>query len=432
MIILQTHQVGGLIHLKQFISIIIKNILKPPLAGGFTFYTIMRNILFLFVITLLSFGLSSCKDDETKVELPLLTIDPINIDEGNDQKVYYLNLRLSEKPTDTVHIYLNSIDGSAKGGEDFISFQADYLSINPNQQSGSFKFTVLGDEEEEEDETFTVDVEDIINAEYPDGPVTVTILNDDYDNELYIPETGYSTPLSYPGMSLIWQDEFDGNQVDLSNWKFETGGGGWGNNELQYYKKDNTSIVDGNLVIEAREEIHGGRNYTSSRMITHDKFEFQYGRVDIRAALPYGKGLWPALWMLGEDIFTTGWPACGEIDIMELVGGAGGDSQVHGTAHWSNSGQNANSGGHYTLSQGIFYDEFHVFSLEWSATQLKWYVDDIHFYTLDITSSGLSELRDHPYFFIFNVAVGGNWPGDPTSNTVFPQRMIVDYIRVFQ
>ena len=431
MIILQTHQVGGLTHLNQFINLIIKNILKPPLAGGFTFYTIMRNILFLFTIGILSFTFNSCDEEDPKVELPSLTIDPISIDEGNDQKVYYLNLRLSEKPIDTVHIYLNSIDGSAKGGEDFISFQAEYLSISPNQQSGSFKFTVIGDEEQEEDETFTVDVDDIINAEYTSGPVTVTILNDDYDNELYIPETGYSTPLSYPGMSLIWQDEFEGNQVDLSNWKFETGGE-WSNNELQYYKKENTSIVDGHLVIEARNEAYGGHQYTSSRMITHDKFDFQYGRVDIRAALPYGKGLWPALWMLGEDIYTTGWPACGEIDIMELVGGTGSDNQVHGTAHWSNSGQHASAGGHYALSQGIFYDEFHVFSLEWSATQLKWYVNDIHYYTLDITSSGLSELRDHPFFFIFNVAVGGDWPGNPTSTTVFPQRMIVDYIRVFQ
>ena len=235
-------------------------------------------------------------------------------------------------------------------------------------------------------------------------------------------------------MTLIWKDEFEGNQVDLSNWKFEigNGSGGWGNNELQYYKKENTSIVDGNLVIEAREETAGGFSYTSSRMITYDKFEFQHGRVDIRAALPYGKGLWPALWMLGEDIYTTGWPACGEIDIMELIGGAGGDNTVHGTAHYSNNGQHSFTGGHYTLSSGKFYDKFHVFSLEWTETRLKWYVNDNLYYNLDITPSRMSELSDHPYFFIFNVAVGGNWPGDPTSNTVFPQRMIVDYIRVFQ
>ena len=117
---------------------------------------------------------------------------------------------------------------------------------------------------------------------------------------------------------------------------------------------------------------------------------------------------------------------------MELIGGAGGDNTSHGTAHYTNNSNHTFTGGHYSLSQGIFYDEFHVFSLEWTDTRLKWYVNDQQYYSLDISPSGMSELRDHPFFFIFNVAVGGNWPGDPTSNTVFPQRMIVDYIRVFQ
>lgn len=248
-----------------------------------------------------------------------------------------------------------------------------------------------------------------------------------------IPTTGYSTPMSYAGYQLVWNDEFDGNQLS-NDWTQEIGNGqgGWGNQELQYYRAENTTVEDGLLKITAKQEFFGGFNYTSSRIKTQGKQFFTYGRIDIRAALPYGKGLWPALWMLGESFSSVGWPACGEIDIMEMVGGMpNGDNTVHGTVHWSNNGSHANFGGSRKLSSGILAENFHVFSIIWDETSIVWYIDDVQYHTIDITPAELSEFHSD-FFFIFNVAVGGVWPGSPNSTTVFPQTMAVDYVRVFQ
>lgn len=245
-------------------------------------------------------------------------------------------------------------------------------------------------------------------------------------------DTGYFTPVTYSGYSLAWSDEFSGNTLNQSDWNFETGAGGWGNNELQYHKSDNTSVRDGVLIIEAREENYGGANYTSSRITTQNKQSFRYGRIDIRALLPEGQGLWPALWMLGQNFSSVGWPAAGEIDIMEMVGGDGREDTVHAHTWWSNNGQTADYGGSYTLAAGeTLASAFHVFSLEWTAQSIIWYIDDIQFHIIDITPAGLAAFQEE-FFFIFNVAVGGNWPGSPNASTVFPQRMLVDYIRVFQ
>jgi len=139
--------------------------------------------------------------------------------------------------------------------------------------------------------------------------------------------------------------------------------------------------------------------------------------------------LWPAIWMLGDNITTVGWPSCGEIDIMELIGGGSNDSESHGTGHWNDNGHQF-SGGSYTLSNGIFADQFHVFSIIWDADTIQWFVDDNLFNTLDISGPEQTEFHD-PFFFILNVSVGGNWPGYPDATSVFPQTMEVDYIRVF-
>ena len=248
-----------------------------------------------------------------------------------------------------------------------------------------------------------------------------------------IPTTGYTTPLSYPGYTLVWNDEFDGNTLS-SNWVHEIGNGnwGWGNNELEYYREENTSVENGLLVITAKEENYGGKNYTSSRIKTQGIQSFKYGRVDIRAALPFGKGMWPALWMLGDNITSVSWPSCGEIDIMELIGGGSyNDRTIYGTIHWDNNG-NADYGGNNSLASGVIYaEEFHVFSIIWTPSSIVWLRDDIQFHVADITPSSLSEFHQN-FFFILNVAVGGNWPGSPDASTIFPQTMAVDYIRVFQ
>ncbi len=248
-----------------------------------------------------------------------------------------------------------------------------------------------------------------------------------------IPSSGYSTPLSYPNYNLVWNDEFDGSSLS-NNWVYDigTGSSGWGNNELEYYRAENAKVDSGVLIITAKEQNFGGKQYTSSRIKTQGITSFKYGRVDIRAVLPYGKGIWPALWMLGDNITSASWPDCGEIDIMELIGGGSYNNRtIHGTIHWDDNGSYASYGGNNSLSSGIFAEEFHVFSIIWTNSSIKWLRDDVQYHQADISPAQLSEFHQN-FFFIFNVAVGGNWPGSPDASTIFPQKMYVDYIRVFQ
>jgi hypothetical protein len=243
---------------------------------------------------------------------------------------------------------------------------------------------------------------------------------------------GYESPLTYPGYSLVWSDEFSGNTLNTNDWTHEIGNGcpnlcGWGNSELQSYRSQNTTVADGYLTIEAKRETSG--TYTSSRIKTQGKKFFKYGRIDIRAKVPRGNGLWPALWMLGESISSVGWPRSGEIDIMEMIGG--NNSTTLGTAHWYNGGHNY-TGGNTTLASGELADEFHVYSIIWDAQSISWYLDDDPqpFYVLDISPSELSEFREN-FFLLFNIAVGGTL-GGTVDNSNLPQTMIVDYVRVFQ
>ena len=261
--------------------------------------------------------------------------------------------------------------------------------------------------------------------------------SDDSDNPTVIetsiiPEDGADSPLSYAGMNLVWQEEFQGSSINKENWTFETGTGnnGWGNNELQTYTTDNARILEGNLVITAERD---GSQYKSSRLVTLGKQNFQYGRIDIRAALPQGQGMWPALWMIGSNFSTIGWPRCGEIDIMEMVGGAGKENTVHGTVHWSGlNGEFQNFGRAYTKPSGSFHGQYHVFSIIWDENSIRWLVDNVQYNEVDITSDALIDEFRNEMFFIVNLAVGGNWPGPPNGSTSFPQHLVVDYIRVFQ
>jgi len=239
--------------------------------------------------------------------------------------------------------------------------------------------------------------------------------------------------------SLVWSDEFDGpngSAVDSTKWGFDTGGNGWGNNELEYYtsRTENASREGGMLVIKALKETFGGREYTSARLLTRNKFSQRYGRIEARIKVPYGQGIWPAFWMLGDNLSTAGWPTCGEIDIMENIGRE--PSTVHGTIHGPNYSGDKGIGAAYNLSSGQkFSDDFHTFAVEWEPNVIRWYVDGFLYKTItaaDPQLAGKTWVFDHPFFIILNVAVGGYWPLYPDSTTVFPQQMLVDYVRVYQ
>ncbi len=242
---------------------------------------------------------------------------------------------------------------------------------------------------------------------------------------------------------LVWSDEFNDTTLDLSKWSYEIGNNnGWGNSESEYYtnRPQNCFIQNGILNIVANKENYNGYNYTSARIKTQGNFSFAYGKIEARIKLPYGNGIWPAFWLLGDNITSVGWPACGESDIMEMIGGSGtgntgsnlSDSKVYGTLHWKNSnGTHASYGTSYVLNSGKFADNFHNFGMIWTPQKIQIYVDGTIYYSIDITPSGLSAFQKK-FFIILNLAVGGNWPGYPNSSTVFPQTMQVDYVRVYQ
>lgn len=241
--------------------------------------------------------------------------------------------------------------------------------------------------------------------------------------------------LFFPMMSFgqnwvqIWSDEFDGTSLDLTNWEPEIGSGssGWGNNELQYYtaSPNNVSVDSGYLHIIGREQSFQGSNYTSTRIKSEGLFDFQYGRVEARIKVPVGQGLWPAFWMLGSDFSNVGWPFCGEIDIMEHVNN---ELKVHGTIHYDQWG--------HTYSGDFAYADasiFHEYVLEWDSEEIRWYLDGVQFHQEDIGAGTSSREEFHtPFFFILNLAIGGNWPGSPDATTQFPAVMMVDYVRVYQ
>lgn len=234
------------------------------------------------------------------------------------------------------------------------------------------------------------------------------------------------------GWTLAWSDEFDGSQLDRTKWVAETGGHGWGNQELQHYtdRPENVRVENGMLVIEARRERHGGNDYTSARIKTAGLMEQMHGRFEARIKVPKGQGIWPAFWMLGADIKQVGWPRSGEIDIMEIIGKE--PSNVHGTLHGPGYSGDKAFTSRSTLASGIFADDFHVFAVEWERGEIRWYRDGIHYHTARPSLVKGDWVFEHPFFVLLNLAVGGAWPGNPDSSTVLPQRMLVDYVRVYR
>lgn len=226
---------------------------------------------------------------------------------------------------------------------------------------------------------------------------------------------------------LVWSDEFDGTSINKTNWVFETGNNnGWGNNELEYYtsRADNATLRDGNLLIIAKKENYGGKNYTSARMKTQGLRNFTYGKIEARIKAPVGQGIWPAFWMLGKSISQVGWPKCGEIDILEHINNA---TVVNGTIHWDNNGH-----AQYGKTTPCDVTKYHVYAIQWDSKAIQWFVDGKYYGEASIANNVNSTDEFHqPFFILLNLAVGGNWPGSPNATTIFPDTMFVDYVRVY-
>jgi beta-glucanase (GH16 family) len=248
--------------------------------------------------------------------------------------------------------------------------------------------------------------------------------------------------IARPGWTLTWSDEFnqhDGSPPDPTKWKIETGGDGWGNKELEYYtsRPQNLHVKNGTLEMIALKETYTGpdgvtRDYTSARLDTAGKFDQTYGRFEARIKIPYGQGIWPAFWLLGNDVDKVGWPTCGEIDVIENIGRE--PAIVHGTIHGPGYSGGKGISASYSLASGLFADDYHVFAAEWEPNQIRFYVDD-HLYATRTPAdlpAGTKWVYDHPFFVILDLAVGGGWPGNPDGTTVFPQTMLVDYVRVYK
>jgi hypothetical protein len=386
--------------------------------NDFGFYLLINNSLFmknnLFLISTIILQLlilSSCKKEQDTLNIPKITFSSLVFPIVEDDPVASVSLPiiLSNVCDKVVSIDYVTVDSTAIAGKDYSAVISGNLSFQPGETSKVINVNILSDTAQKQDVFFKVVFSNPMNGVLTSSSMIIKIINVDYAN-------------------LAWSDEFNAGPLNTATWNYEQGAGGWGNNELQNYTNsiNNVHIDSGYLHITALNP--SGTSYTSGRITTQGKKEFTYLKVDIRAKLPEGKGMWPALWMLGKNFSSVGWPSCGEIDIMELVGNA--PSIVHGSLHWNDNGHVSRTSS-YTLSYGKFSSGFHIFSLVWTPNRLKWLVDNQQYFSL--SRSAISAFPFNlPQFFIFNVAVGGNWPGSPDQTTVFPQHMMVDYIRVYQ
>jgi beta-glucanase (GH16 family) len=241
------------------------------------------------------------------------------------------------------------------------------------------------------------------------------------------------------GWKLVWSDDFkqpNGSAPDPAKWDYALGGNGWGNQELETYtdRRNNSHIEHGKLVITARRENFTGkdgikREYTSARLVTRGKFAQQYGRFEARIKIPFGQGIWPAFWMLGDR---GEWPERGEIDIMENIGKE--PRTVHGTIHGPGYSGEHGIGAPYAIKTGRFADKFHIYAVEWEPNLIRFYVDSHLYKTITPADlpAGTKWVYDEPFYMLLNVAVGGGWPGYPDATSTYPQKMQVDYVRVYQ
>jgi beta-glucanase (GH16 family) len=395
----------------------------------------MRHTLLLIIAA--SLLVAGCdKEKTTPITSANVSIDDISMNEGNGgTSNMEFTVKLSTALSQEASVKVTTKDGFAKAAEDYQALN-QVIVFKAGETVKKVNVTIVADDLKEGIDEFQVLLSDAVNCNIFDG-IGLGVINND-DTKIPVTSQGYTTPESYPGKTLVWSDEFNASSLNTQDWGFDVGTGcpnvcGWGNNELQYYTPgDNLSFSQGNMIIEARKEQMGGKNYTSTRLLSMGKKEFKFGRIDIRAKLPRGQGIWPAFWMLGSNFKSVGWPACGEIDIMEFLGHE--EKRVHSTIHYR-VGNNPRNSTASLLNDTPLPDEYHVYSLDWQQDKIRMFIDDkliTEFNPLNISGLGSGHPFNEPFFFIFNIAVGGNWPGSPNATTYFPQWLYVDYIRVFQ
>lgn len=390
--------------------------------------------LFLGVPCLLMVACEACSDPAPElVNAEIRWANDVTVFETASTTEMTFEVRLNQAVTTQVSVQFETLDGTAVAGEDYEATSGTVV-FEPGEVNKAVIIPILSDEYLEPDESFSVTLSNPINGYIKIGSPTAIggIRND--DSMINISDDGYQSAESYDGLSLTWSDEFNGDYINYDNWGYDlgNGSGGWGNNELQTYTNNpnNAYVSDGRLIIKAEKT--GEVSYSSARLKSLGLQEFQFGRIDVRALLPKGRGVWPAIWMLGANYPEVGWPACGEIDIMELLGHQAGT--VHGTAHWGNDyPQWQFQGNDISIYPDNFDGEFHVFSIDWSPNEIIYLMDDEAFFTVNTAMmNGQNYPFNDPFFFILNVAIGGNWPGYPDETTSFPVFMAIDYVRVFQ
>jgi beta-glucanase (GH16 family) len=236
------------------------------------------------------------------------------------------------------------------------------------------------------------------------------------------------------GWKILWQDEFDGTQLNSQNWTYDIGSHGWGNQEWQTYtdRPENIRVEGGMLVIEARleDESFGKHPYSSARIKTEGLHAWQYARIEARMRLPYGQGIWPAFWMMGDDFEQVRWPQSGEIDIMEQIGRE--PNHIHGTMHGPGYSGSNSLGTTFLVSADSLRNDFHVYAVEWQENEIRWLFDEQEYFRVTAGDVPGEWVFDHPFFLILNLSVGGEWAGYPDYTTTFPQYLYVDYVRVYQ
>ncbi len=392
-----------------------------------------RNFIVAFLGSITLIFATGCNNDAENFT-PVLKLANTIYDEGNIDGAAVLNLSMPQTSSTPVIFDYSIQEASAKRGVDYID-QTGEISFQPGETEAVLSIDLVNDEDIELNEAFTV-LFTLEGSPEVSFNFEIIIENDDLTYAISSDAEGFITPDNYNSMQLVWSDEFEGTSLNLDNWNYNIGNGcnegicGWGNEELEVYTDDvdNVFVESGKLTIRATEDSPG--NYESGRILTENKKVFKYGRIDIRAKLPEGQGIWPALWMLGNNIGDVGWPKCGEIDIMEAVGQF--PAVTYGTIHYDVDGYQFTSSSYSLNENKKFSDQYHVFSILWDRNKIIWYVDYEPFKTISSSSVGLTYPFNQEFFFIMNLAVGGLWPGPPDETTVFPQQMEIDYIRVFQ